>query len=74
MRCGYIRIADYNDPSIIDEYISYISSANTCYMSDDYSLLIMNEEIQAYFNHQKEIDKVIPIIENRVNNMAEEQK
>lgn len=68
------RIADYNDPSIIDEYISYISSANTCYMSDDYSLLIMNEEIQAYFNHQKEIDKVIPIIENRVNNMAEEQK
>ncbi len=43
-------------------------------MSDDYSLLIMNEEIQAYFNHQKEIDKVIPIIENRVNNMAEEQK
>ena len=68
------RIADYNDPSIIDEYISYINSANTCYMSDDYTLLIMNEELQAYYKHQKEMDDVIPVIENRVNNMAEEQK
>ena len=68
------KLADYNDPSIIDEYISYISSAKTCYMSDDYTLLIMNEELQAYFKHQKEIDKVIPVIENRVNNMMNEQK
>ena len=68
------KLADYNDPSIIDEYNSYISSAKTCYMSDDYTLLIMNEELQAYFKHQKEIDKVIPVIENRVNNMMNEQK
>ena len=34
----------------------------------------MNEELQAYFKHQKEIDKVIPVIENRVNNMMNEQK
>lgn len=66
--------ADYNDPAIIDEYISYICSANTCYMSDDYSLLIMNEELQPYYLHQKEPDDVIPIIESRVNKITAEQQ
>jgi hypothetical protein len=61
------------DPAIIDEYIEYICSANTCYMCDDYVILIMNEELQPYYEHQKELDDVMPIIENRVNNMADEQ-
>lgn len=61
------------DSSIIDEYIGYICSANTCYMCDDYALLIMNEELQPYYQHQKEIDEVIPIIEDRVDNMVNEQ-
>ena len=65
---------DYNAPAIIDEYISYICSANTCYMSDDYSLLIMNEELQPYYLHQKELDDVIPIIESRVNKITAEQQ
>ena len=43
-------------------------------MSDEYALLIMNEELQAYYRHQKELDKVIPVIENSVNTMADEQK
>ena len=60
------------DPSIIDEYIEYICSANTCYMCDDYALLIMNEELQPYYQHQKEFADVIPIIENRINNMTDE--
>jgi len=66
--------ADYNDPAIIDEYISYICSANTSCMSDDYSLLIMNEELQPYYLHQKELDDVIPIIESRVNKITAEQQ
>ena len=61
------------DSSIIDEYIGYICSANTSYMCDDYALLIMNEELQPYYQHQKEIEEVIPIIEDRVNNMVNEQ-
>lgn len=61
------------DPAIIDEYIEYICSANTCYMCDDYALLIMNEELQPYYQHQKELDMVIPVIESRVNNLANEQ-
>ncbi len=65
-------IVNYNDESVIDEYIEYISSANTCYLGDDYSLLIMNEELQAYYYDQKSLDDVIPIIESRVNNMMEE--
>jgi len=66
------RVSDYNDSSIINEYIDYICSANTSYMCDDYSLLIMNEELQPYYYHQKEIDEIIPIIEKRVNNMIDE--
>ena len=62
------------DPSIVDEYIDYICSANTCYMCDDYALLIMNEELQPYYQHQKEIDEVIPIFEDRVDNMVNEHQ
>lgn len=62
------------DSSIIDEYIGYICSANTCYMCDDYALLIMNEELQPYYQHQKEIDELIPIIEDRINTLIDEQK
>ena len=61
------------DPAIIDEYIECICSANTCYMCDDYALLIMNEELQPYYQHQKELDDVTPIIESRVNNMVNER-
>lgn len=60
------------DPSIIYEYIDYICSANTSYMCDDYALLIMNEELQPYYQHQKEFADVIPIIENRIKNMTDE--
>lgn len=61
------------DPAIIDEYIEYICSANTCYMCDDYALLIMNEELQPYYQHQKELGDVTPVIESRVNNMVNER-
>lgn len=71
---NHYQVPDYNDSSIINEYIEYICSANTSYMCDDYSLLIMNEELQPFFYHQKEIDEIIPIIEKRVNNMIEELK
>lgn len=62
------------DSSIIDEYVGYICSANTCYMCDDYELLIMNEERQPYYLHQKEIDELIPIIEDRINTLTDEQQ
>ena len=42
-------------------------------MCDDYALLIMNEELQPYYQHQKELDDVTPIIESRVNNMVNER-
>lgn len=65
-------IESYNEESIINEYIGYISSADTCYIGDDYSMLIMCEELQPFYSGQKTIDEVIDIIEDRVNNMMDE--
>lgn len=36
-------------------------------------IVIMNEEMQAYYSGQKSLDDVIEIIENRVNLMLSEQ-
>ena len=72
-RCDNQNGYDCDNCEFIDEYIEYICSANTCYMCDDYVILIMNEELQPYYEHQKELDDVMPIIENRVNNMVDEQ-
>ena len=68
------RINDYNGPEMIDEYIGYLSSANTCYMADEYSLLILFEELQPYYAGQKTLDEVIVIAEDRINNMMEENR
>lgn len=68
------RINDYNGPEMIDEYIGYLSFANTCYMADEYSLLILFEELQPYYAGQKTLDEVIVIAEARINNMMEENR
>ncbi|MCQ2529027.1 MAG: ABC transporter substrate-binding protein, partial [Saccharofermentans sp.] len=65
---------DYYDESIIDEYIKYICSANTPYLGDDYSILIMSEELQPFYQKQKNIDEVVDIIDSRVNKMIDENK
>ena len=46
----------------------------TCFIEDDYSLLIPNEEIQSYYDGQKSLDEVITIAGYRINNMIEENR
>lgn len=65
-------IDDYYNPSIIDEYKEYLSSAQVAGLSDSYTLLIINEEIQPFYQGQKSIGDVITIVESRVNNMIAE--
>ena len=67
-------INNYNDPEVVNEYINYLSSANTCYLADDNSLMVLNEELQPYYEGQKSIDEVIQIAEDRINNMIDEMQ
>lgn len=64
---------DYYSTDIIGEYENYLLSANVGGLIDTYTMVIINEEIQAYFKEQKDIDDIIPIVESRVNNMLEER-
>ena len=65
---------DFFSEEILDEYKNCIESANTCSLCDEYSLVIMNEELQAYYSNQKSIEQVVDVIEDRVNTMIDEQK
>ena len=58
---------------IVDYYIEQISDAVTMPDIDSGIIVIMNEEMPAYYSGQKTLDEVSIIIENRVNLMLSEQ-
>ena len=58
---------------IVDYYIAQTSDAVTVPDMDSGIIVIMNEEMPAYYNGQKSLDEVIKVIENRVNLMLSEQ-
>jgi len=71
---------DTKDPSdseislkIVDYYIEQISDAVVYPDIDSSIIVIMNEEMPAYFEGQKSFDEVTKIISNRVNLMLSEQ-
>ena len=77
----YIKnISDYRDPllapipdGVVDYYIEQISDAVVVPDIDSAVLVIMNEEMPAYFEGQKPLDEVCAVIENRVNLMLAER-
>lgn len=58
---------------VVDYYIEQISDAVVVPDIDSEVLVIMNEEMPAYFEGQKSLDEVCAIIENRVNLMLAER-
>ena len=58
---------------IVDHYIKQTSDAVTVSDTDSGLIVIMNEEMPAYYSGQKSLDEVIKVIENRVNLMLSEQ-
>ena len=58
---------------VVDYYIEQISDAVVVPDIDSEVLVIMNEEMPAYFEGQKSMDEVCAIIENRVNLMLAER-
>ena len=67
-------LKNYYSKEIIAEYEGFLSSADCGGLFDTYTMKIINEEIPAYYEEQKDIDSIIPIIENRVNNMIKERE
>ena len=59
---------------IIDYYIGQVSDAVTVPDMDSGIIVIMNEEMPAYYSGQKSLDEVIEVINNRVNLMFAEQR
>lgn len=57
----------------IDWYLDQVSDAVVVSDTDSKIIVIMNEEMPAYFAGQKSLDEVIKIIENRVNLMISER-
>lgn len=71
---------DFRDPilapipeGVVDYYIEQISDAVVVPDIDSAVLVIMNEEMPAYFEGQKSLDEVCAVIENRVNLMLAER-
>lgn len=58
---------------MVDWYVDQISDAVIVPDTDSAVIVIMNEEMPAYFEGQKSLDDVIGIIENRVNLMLNER-
>ena len=75
------RMSGRNDPTgfvmskdMVDWYIDQVSDAITVPDTDSAAIVIMNEEMPAYFEGQKSLDDVIKITENRVNLMLKERE
>ena len=74
------RMSGRNDPTgfvmskdMVGWYMDQVSDAITVPDTDSAVIVIMNEEMPAYFEGQKSLDDVIGIIENRVNLMLKER-
>ena len=62
------------DKDLAAWYIDQISDAVVVPDTDSSIIIIINEEMPAYFEGQKSLDDVIGIIENRVNLMLKERR
>ena len=61
------------DAGVTDKYKEMIGNICAVETSDVAKDIIIREEIPAYFFHQKTIDEVIPVIENRVQTFLDER-
>ena len=61
------------DESFIDDYRDLVCSADRIIMTDSMVMIIMREEIQAYFSGDKSLDDVIDIINNRAQTYYDER-
>ncbi|MBO4636613.1 MAG: extracellular solute-binding protein [Clostridiales bacterium] len=69
--CGFF--AEEVDEGVIDAYEGFIRAACTIEMTDPSVLNIIREEIGAYYEGQKTMEEIIPILENRVQTFVNER-
>lgn len=63
----------YCDLEVADKYIDILKTADCNTSADANVMIIINEEIQAYFAGQKSIDSVIKIIQDRAQTVIDER-
>ena len=59
---------------ILDRFIEQISDAVVVPDLDSSVIVIVNEELPAFFEGQKSLDEVVSVVENRLNLMLKEKK
>ncbi|MCQ2531796.1 MAG: hypothetical protein MJ093_03715 [Saccharofermentans sp.] len=64
---------DFDFEPFKDEYIDIVTNMNVFRYADPMIIIIMSEEMPAYFEDQKSLEAVREIIETRVNNYLQEQ-
>lgn len=69
--CGFF--AEEVDESVIEAYEGFIRSACTIETRDPALLLIVREELPAYFAGQKTLDEVVEILQNRAETYVNER-
>lgn len=72
-----MRMYGYNtdemDESVIGEFESFVSGLTGWYSNDAAVNSIIREEVPAYFEGQKALDQVIPVLEDRINTFLVER-
>lgn len=72
-----MRMYGYNpdkmDESVIGEFESFVSGLTGWYSNDAAVNSIIREEVPAYFEGQKSLDQVIPVLEDRINTFLVER-
>ena len=61
------------DESMVDDLTKNIEAVHQIYSTDATIMIVINEEIPAYLENQKEWDEVVSIINNRVNTIINER-
>lgn len=70
-RCGFF--AETVDRSVIEAYEGFITSSCTITRADPSIVVIVREEMPAYFSGQKSLDEVIEILQDRVQTFVNER-
>ncbi len=65
---------DYMDESLVTELAQMVETLNGWYINDGSINAIIREEMPAYFEGQKTLEQIIPVLEDRVQTVINERR
>lgn len=73
-----LRMYGYNtnrmDESAVDDFDAFIETVNSVYINDGSINAIIREEVPSYFEGQKTLEQIIPVLTDRVGTVLEERR